>query len=297
MTLDAIGSALEPYPRKDRARWFRGEKVVMKRNARRIGSFNTQFMLVLMQSMSYTFPLESCDLPEYRDDLEDILSFYYKQVFQTRTRNRYILHTQGQRDNGISFSTGMAIAYYLGLIDNNEPGFIFDFSNAVASVLNLNESEAIETFFLVNLFLKLFNNGYFSKDDLDWAFNFSNETPHTLSFRAHMDALAKIALNEDALRHDLLGAHFEGMHYGEQVIYETLYYLTRISTLSGPDMLPRNQLQVLFTKTVCPLTDVAFLFGGLCCASEHRFALLPKAHTETVEGKELVDEILQTLCP
>jgi len=299
MAFDALGSALEPYSPKQRVNWFGGERVMLKRNARRVGTFNTQFMLLLLQTLAFTNPIEEDMCKEYESDLKSVLGYYVEQVNQSRTHNRYILMLRGAEDTGISISVGMAIGYYGAMLGGTFEvlPLLESLCDSTASAVRLKSADRKDAYLYAVNIARLVRAGYFCAEHLE-ELVIHGVVPKSLDkFVKHLiDEHDNPSVFEGAFK----GEHSNATTQAQKVLAEVFYYMCRVNLQHGSKEVPstpRQQLPDIFGSPLSGLTDLAFVYGGVCTASEQNHTLLPNTYRENVGGAELVDELFNYVWP
>lgn len=298
LALDALGSAYESFDAKRRTEWLFGGKANLPRGARRIGSYNTDMLMLILRVLYSAQPMSAADSPELKATLKLALATYTEVVSGARSTNPYYLATRHQYNTCVALPVGVAVGYYVALhaYSDDWHTLLNEIIAVVASVMPFNAPLLEELRFVAVLMIRLLHLGYFGHAQIDEMHKY-NAVPNGL--RTFFQDL--YAHEYDAVWLNRAFVSVSLPHrttYGQRVIAEATFYLARVATQYEQQVLasnPRQQLASIFTHAYTQLPDIAFMFGAMCTASEHGYALVPKPFRLAVEAKHSVRKMLSSM--
>jgi hypothetical protein len=294
LALDAVGDVFVDYTPKDRAAWYKGDRLTFPENYNGSSSFNSEFLAIVLLSLFETNAKSLKDFPRASSELIKVLDSYGKRkaTFVQKMLNKYYAYCNntGMRD-GLLIPVAVAIAYYSAVNELPSTSF-FSLCEALFSLFLVEQEEYEAALFLSFILYRLVNTGYFGYESLEETETFCLATGEFSVLIAyfmenHLDAEFLTKFDDEWI------ADFS---YSQCVVVYVVFYMLRVATAYPKEILkslPREQIPEIFTSCNGVLeSDMGFVFGAVCTASEHKHPLVPKPLRESVYFRDVIDSAI-----
>jgi hypothetical protein len=298
LSMDTLAFAFTPRSQKDILAWFGSSKTMYplhsknkKLNNR--GSYTADFILALMNTLSEVNPIEFDDLYELSDEVSIAVASIPTKWNVDYFIDAYDVHMSKQESTVLPIAAGMVAAYYCGLTDSSFQ-FLLDLFASFQSVFNFSDRDFDAGIATAILVYRLYHTGWFCCESMEELISLSVVNG---ILKERIELLIENSLNGEFLSNrvttDLIG---EELNYAESVLWQSLFYMTRVSTAYPREItksLPRDQLPEIMIGRLTLPADVASLFGCLCTVSEPNYHPLVNKHLR--EGTVYVSEVDELL--
>lgn len=300
MALDVLGFALSTKTQRDTLSWFVTSKTIYPAHTKSKkltsrGSYFSDCLVAILQVFSEVNPVECEDLENLADDVGLALSRIKTDWGADYYKDHYSAHLMEPETTPISLILGCACAYYCALVGNNLQ-FLFEAYTEIANIFGFTDREYRCGMALAIILYRLYYTGWFGHDSMEELLKFD-----IVRGILH-ESITKLMQNclEGAFLARKVDANIvEGLIYPESVLWQALFYMTRVSTAYPREIvrsLPREQLPEIMVNKITNPTDVAFVFGAICTVSEPNYHPLVNKHLrESSVYVQNVDEILRYL--
>lgn len=292
LAMDSLGTILEDYKPGERLKWLSGERTSYPKPRKvRKASFNTDFTVLMLTVFTQVVPTEKEDILLYREELSLALQSYYYAVASPRSNNRYVRVLRGESDTGIVLPVGMLLGMYAAVMYVDR-AYLYDLVDVTCKAMSLKSRDQDDVKFYAFLSYRLANDGYFGYQYFKELLSHKVVPPFV--YRLFKEIMAHHC-DVEYLTEPFYVHTQPGLSYAEQSLTEAMFYMCRVDSGFPKDVLPsgpKDQLADVFTSDI-ELSDIGFLYGGLCTLSEQNYSLVTKPLREGVYSRKTVDEFFK----